>query len=150
MFALWIGTLVLAASAAADDPGSVSVARIEPVTATAAPQRGLQRRIPLAQDEKRLYAPESAVATEPPPAARAQAEEYSGISEHLALELRPTQLESPNEAGRSLGHGNVVISLPLGDAMELRTGVRVDYDSSPGSENFDAEATPTIGVGFEF
>lgn len=149
-FALWIGTLALAATAAADDPGSISAARIEPVIATAASQRGLQRRIPLALDEKRLYAPEATVATEPQPAAKARAAQDTGISDHLALELCPTPLESPSEAGRSLGHGNVVISLPLGDAMELRTGVRVDYDSSPGSENFEAEAIPTIGVGFDF
>ena len=149
-FALWIGTLALAVSAAADDPGSIAVARIEPGAAGVVSQRGLERRIPLAKDEKHLYAPEAKLIGEPRPAAGVLDEEESSISDHLALELRPTPLASPSEAGRSLGHGNVVISLPLGDTVELRTGVRIDYDSSPGSESFDAEAIPTIGVGFEF
>ena len=150
LLALWIGTLVLAVSAAADDTGSIDVARMEPGSGNEVSRRGLQCRIPLAKDETRLYTPEAAVAPEPRPAAVVQDEKGPRISERLALELRPTPLESPNEAGRRLGHGNVVISVPLGEAMELRTGVRVDYDSSPSSGSFDAEAIPTIGVGFEF
>ena len=150
LLALWIGTLVLAATAAADDTGWIDVARMEPGSGNEVSRRGLQCRIPLAKDETSLYAPEATVVLEPRTVAVARDEKGPGISERLALELLPTPLESPSEAGRSLGHGNVVISVPLGEAMELRTGVRVDYDSSPGSGSFNAEAIPTVGVGFEF
>ena len=68
----------------------------------------------------------------------------------MAVNLSPTQLKSPNEAGRRLGYGNLVLSVPLNDSLDIRTGVRVDYDSSPQQQSFEAEATPTIGVGFEF
>lgn len=137
--------LMLAGTAGADEPGAAATGNADAVS-----ERGLQPRIPLAQDEPRVYTPSPAAGAETPPIRAGQADDDLDLSRHLALNLAPTALSSPSEAGRRLGHGNVVLSVPLSDGMDLRTGVRVDYHSSPASETFQAEATPTLGVGFEF
>ena len=113
------------------------------------PERGLQARVPLAPSEERLYKPCPTEATAPPPVEAVEADQRN-LSDHLLLHLRPTSLSSPNEAGRRHGYGGVTLRVPLNSAMDLRTGVRVDYDSSPVREDFAAEATPTIGVGVKF
>ena len=148
VLAVGIALLALSAPGHADDLGAVAdipIATAMPATS----ERGLQPRIRLAPKVERLYAPCPTKAAELPPEEPVAADERQ-LTDHLALNLNPTTLGSPNEAGQRHGHGNVFLSVPLNDALDLRTGVRVDYDSRPESQEFAAEATPTIGVGFEF
>jgi hypothetical protein len=155
--ALWITLLLLPAVAfaagaetapASGEASSVAAPRAE-ATTKSAPVRGLKPRVRLADDTEHLYGPCPAESADRP---TAQTVDNQGtrLADHLALNLNPTRLSSPSEAGRRLGHGNVILRVPISDALDLRTGVRLDYDSSPATEDFAAEATPTIGVGVEF
>ncbi len=144
-----LALLLLPASALAAEDSESGASGAPAAVASPPPERGLQARIPLAPDEGRLYGPGPVETADLPPGEAVEAE-GSGLGDHLAVELRPTRLRSPNQAGQRHGHGKVVLRVPLSEALDLRTGVRVDYDSRPQSNDFAAEATPTIGVGIEF
>jgi len=150
--ALCIALLLLPAIALAEEPNPAE-GSLRPVvtagTTRPAPERGLRPRVQLAATGARLYGPCPAEASDLPPAEAVKAGDHD-LTDHLALNLEPTDLSSPNEAGRRHGRGDVVLSVPLNETVDLRTGVRVDYDSNPTSQNFAAEATPTIGVGLQF
>lgn len=154
ILSLCLAALVLAGAASAEEKSATSpTPAAVPVSAdgeSPTSDRGLRPRIQLARDEERVYGPCPSAGSEPVPVEAVGSDDELDLSKHLALNLNPTQLRSPNEPGRRQGHGGVVLSVPLNDAMDLRTGVRVDYDSGPSSQSLAAEATPTIGVGFEF
>jgi hypothetical protein len=152
--ALGIALWMLVPTAGADEPASAASESLQTPVPADVSDRGLQPRMTLAGDAQRVYVPSTASTSEAPLSksvpANGDLDLDLDLSQHLALNLRPASLHSPSQAGRSVGYGDIVLSVPLSDSIDLRTGVRVDYDSSPGSETLDAEATPTIGVGFEF
>jgi hypothetical protein len=148
--ALGLALWMLVPAAGADEPASAAAESLQTTVPADVSDRGLQPRMALAGDAQRVYFPSTVNTSAAPLAKPVPANDDLDLSQHLALNLRPSPLRSPSEVGRSLGYGDIVLSVPLSDSMDLRTGVRVAYDSSPGSETLDAEATPTIGVGFEF
>ena len=150
--ALGIALWMLVPAAGADEPASAASESLQTPVPIDVSDRGLQPRMALAGDAQRVYVPSTASTSEAPlsKSVPANGDLDLDLSQHLALNLRPAPLRSPSQAGRSVGYGDIVLSVPLSDSIDLRTGVRVAYDSSPGSEALDAEATPTIGVGFEF
>ena len=74
----------------------------------------------------------------------------SRLTNLLDLRLQPTPLASPAEPGQRLGHGDAVLSLPIGQWLQLRTGVRLDYEDIPGNGSLQVEGIPTVGIGVRF
>jgi len=72
------------------------------------------------------------------------------LTDLLDLRLRPTSLSAPAEPGQRLGHGDAVLSLPIGQWLQLRTGVRLDYEDSPSDASLQVEGMPTVGIGVRF
>ena len=74
----------------------------------------------------------------------------SRLTNLLDLRLQPTPLASPAEPGQRLGHGDAVLSLPIGQWLQLRTGVRLDYESHPRNGAWQVDGAPTVGIGVRF
>ncbi len=74
----------------------------------------------------------------------------SQLSDLLDLHLQPTPLLAPAEPGQHLGHGDVVLSLPIWKRWQLRTGVRVGYENRPRIGTWQLEWTPTVSIGVRF
>lgn len=86
----------------------------------------------------------------PTPACEPEQDAGSALSRHVELQLRPAPLWAPAPSGWRLGHGDFALSLPLGGALELRGGVRLDYESRPAQEGWEIESFPTFGFGLSF
>jgi hypothetical protein len=84
------------------------------------------------------------------PSAKEVLPDEGKLPELLDLRLRPMNLPPTAQPGQRLGHGDAVLSLPLGERWELRTGVRVDYENRPRDGIWELEGTPTLGIGFRF
>jgi hypothetical protein len=119
------------------------------VLAQASP-RGLQKRISLGKrDDAQLYGADP-MATKPPGAPGGRGPTRVDLTDVIDLRLHAAPIRGAAVPGRRMGHGDVVFSVPVSEALDLRTGVRVDYDSSPASQDFDADPIPTLGVGVKF
>ena len=68
----------------------------------------------------------------------------------LQLRLRGLTGPTPPDPRQQVGIGDVALRLPLGDSLDLRPGVRVDYGRSPEADLWTGEPTPTLGVGMRF
>ena len=54
------------------------------------------------------------------------------------------------QPGQRLGHGDAVLSLPIGQWWRLRTGVRVDYENRLRDGSLQVDGIPTVGIGVRF
>jgi len=72
------------------------------------------------------------------------------LARHLALRLQPTRLSAPVEPGRRYGYGSLALALPLGSAMELRGGLRLDYDNRPSEGAWELKGRPSLEFALEF
>ena len=72
------------------------------------------------------------------------------LARYVDLRLRPAAISAPLEAGRRYGDGHFGLSLPLGRLLELRGGVRIDYDNRPSAGNWVVRTMPSFGFGLKF
>jgi len=68
----------------------------------------------------------------------------------LGLHVQGFELVPPAVPRGYLAQGNVEVSLPLGRALDLRTGVRVKYETGVSRDALDLDGTPTLGFGLRF
>lgn len=126
-------------------PLTQGASRAEPVRISLKQARALPEAERLA-DGQRLLLPESPRRASAAPTLP----DESWLSERLDLHLEPALLAPHAQPGQRLGHGDVVFSLPLGEWLRLRTGVRVDYENLPRDGAWQVEGAPTVGVGLRF
>ncbi|MBW2269542.1 MAG: hypothetical protein JRH16_13285 [Deltaproteobacteria bacterium] len=72
------------------------------------------------------------------------------LSRMLELELRGLAGPQPPDPRRFLGSGNATLRLPLGDSLDLRPGVRLDYVRHPVDDLWTGEPIVTIGLSMHF
>ena len=126
---LWLGALA-SAPALADPPANLGLppaadaSGVQPLVVPAAPVAEAERETRASQDRS--------------------------LDEWVALRFEPTRLSAPSEPGMRHGNADVSLSLPLAGPIDLRTGVRLDYESHPASGDWDVDSTPTVGVGVRF
>lgn len=117
--------------------------------AEAAAAPGLSQRISLAGDDDPLrYGRDPLPATPAPRSSAPDQTRRLDLAGRIDVELHEAANQAASVPGRRLGHGDLVLSLPLSSFLAVRTGVRVDYDQQP--RDFDAEPTPTLGVAVRF
>lgn len=113
------------------------VAGAQPPSVSAGPSGGIGGLAPLA------------VASGPPRPAEVRARP-SVLARLIRLRLAPAPLRSPAQPGWRMGYGDVTLMLPLAGPLELRTGVRLDYESRPEDGSWEADPVPTVGIGLRF
>ena len=74
----------------------------------------------------------------------------SRLTNLLDLRLQPTPLAPPVQPGQRVGYGDAVLSLPIGKWLQLRTGVRVDYENHQRNGVWQVDGMPTVGIGVRF
>ena len=74
----------------------------------------------------------------------------SRLTNLLDLRLQPMHLAAPAPPGQHLGHGDAVLSLPIRKWLQLRTGVRVDYENHQRNGVWQVDGMPTVGIGVRF
>lgn len=70
-----------------------------------------------------------------------------GVRDRVYLERRTEELD-PSDKERKLQTTDVGVRLPVGESVEVRSGVRIE--SRQDGESEAAEAAPTVGVGVRF
>ena len=137
-------TAILAAVIAV--PIGVHVSHAEPLDISLEEAKMLPVAEELADGQRPLALPESQRSASVAPMLL----EESRLSKRLNLLLRPTPLTSPAEPGQRAGHGDVLLSLLIGEWWQLRTGVRLDYDNRPHNGSWKVEGIPTVGIDLRF
>jgi hypothetical protein len=122
------------------------VAQAEPIGVSLAQAKVLPAAERLADGRRLLVLPESQRLA---PAAPTLPDE-SRLTKLLDLRLRPMPLAAAAQPGQRLGHGDAVLSLPIGQWWQLRTGVRLDYENRLRDGTLQVEGIPTVGIGVRF
>lgn len=68
----------------------------------------------------------------------------------LELRLRTLAGPQPPDPRRSIRSGAISLRLPLGDSVDLRPGLRLDYTRHPVEELWTSTPIPTLGLRVRF